>query len=153
MIRHLCTLWSDHPDRLTSHLTSYIVIKMLLTIIFILYFTSLYICFLILLKFIVVQVQLSLFPHHHFPLPHPPPLPTLNTTLLWLCLCVLYACSLMTLPFSPLISPPSFRWYCQFVLYFNISGYILRACLFCWLGSTYRWDRIIFIFHSLPYFT
>ena len=27
---------------------------------------------------------------------------------------------------------------CQFVLYFNVSGYILLACLFCWLGSTCR---------------
>ena len=28
--------------------------------------------------------------------------------------------------------------YCQFVLNLNFSGSILFACLFCWLGSTYR---------------
>ena len=59
-----------------------------------------------------------------------------------------------TFPYFPPLSPsllPS--GYCQFVLYFNISGYILLACLFCWLGSTYRWDHMVFVFHHLAYFT
>ena len=43
--------------------------------------------------------------------------------------------------------------YCQFVLYFHVSGYILLSCLFCWLGSTYKWDHMVFVFHCLAYFT
>ena len=70
--------------------------------------------------------------------PHLPPW----TNPLWLCPCVLYTCSLIALPlFSPIIPLPS--GYCQFVVYFNVSGYILLACLFCWLGSAYRWDHIL----------
>ena len=59
----------------------------------------------------------------------PPPLsPTLNPSLLWLCPWVLYTCSLMTLPFlSPSIPSPLPPGYCQFVLYFNVSGYILLS--------------------------
>ena len=37
--------------------------------------------------------------------------------------------------------------YCQIVLYFNVSAWILLACLFCWLGSTYRWDHMVLHFH------
>ena len=103
---------------------------------------------------IVVQVQLSPF----LPPPLPPPHPSLPTTLnpnpLWLCPCVLYTCSLMTLPpFSPL-SPPIYlrSVYCQFVLYFNVSGYVLLTYLFCWLSSTYRWDHMVFVFYCLAYF-
>ena len=89
------------------------------------------------------------------PLPlYSPPSPTLNTTLLWLCPWVPYTCSLMTLSFlSPIISLSLHLGYCQFVLYFNISGYILLAFLFCWLGSTHRWDHMVFVFHHLAYFT
>ena len=68
------------------------------------------------------------------PLPHPTPPPTLNYPPHWLYPCVLYTCSLMTLLLFCSLIP----CYCQFVLYFNVSGYILLACLFCWLGSTYR---------------
>ena len=82
---------------------------------------------LIIFFFIVVQVQLSTFPHPPFsPAPVTPSiLPTL-----WLCLWVLYTCSLMTLPLlSPLIPPsPSPLVTAQFVLYFHVSGYILLAC-------------------------
>ena len=49
--------------------------------------------------FIVVQVPLSPFPPHHSPCP------TLDPTPLWLCPCVLYTCSLMTLPLFPPLSP------------------------------------------------
>ena len=38
--------------------------------------------------------------------------------------------------------------YCQIVLYFNVSGYILLASLFCWLSSTYRWGHMVFVFHN-----
>ena len=82
--------------------------------------------------FIVVQVQLSPFSHHHFPPLHPPHLPPsiLSTHLsLSMGLCT---CSLMTLSvLSPVIPSYLPSGYCQFVLYFNVSGYILLACLFC----------------------
>ena len=41
MIRHLYNLWSDHPNKFSTYVTSYIVI-ILLTIFAILYFTSLW---------------------------------------------------------------------------------------------------------------
>ena len=55
--------------------------------------------------------------------------------------------------YSPLSPPPLLSGYCQFVLYFNVSGCILLACLFCWLDSTYRWDPMVFVPHRLAYFT
>ena len=76
----------------------------------------------------VIQVQLSPFPRHHTP---PPPIPTSHpwTYPLWLCLWVLYTCSLMTFSlFPPIISLPLPSGYCQFILNFNVSGYILFAC-------------------------
>ena len=47
------------------------------------------------------------FPHHHFHPPQPSPPPTISPTPPWLCLCVLYTCSLTTLPPFPLLSPPT----------------------------------------------
>ena len=32
--------------------------------------------------------------------------------------------------------------YCQFILYFNISGDIVLACLFCWLWTTLFWWQL-----------
>ena len=59
----------------------------------------------------------------------PTPTHTLDPTPCCLCPWVLYTCSLMTLPFVyPIILPSGS---CQFVLYFNVSGSILFACLFC----------------------
>ena len=56
-------------------------------------------------------------------------------------------------PFFPLLSPSNLpSGHCQFVLYFHVSGSILLTCLFCWLGSTYRWDHIVFVFYHLAYF-
>ena len=85
------------------------------------------------LFFIVVQVQLSPFSPHHSPqLQILPPDPTLP----WFCLCVLYRCSWKPFPIpSPPIIPSHIpSGYCQFVLNFNVSGYILLAYLFYWLG-------------------
>ena len=76
--------------------------------------------------------------HFH---PTMPPRPTHPRLLplnypLWLCPCVPYTCFLMALPLlSPIIPLPRHSVYCQFVLYFNVSGYISLTCLFCWLGS------------------
>ena len=70
----------------------------------------------------------------HFPLttPAPSPPPTLNPIPLWFCPCVLYIFSLMTLSLFTSIIPSTLpSCYCQFVLYFNVSGYVLLACLFC----------------------
>ena len=80
--------------------------------------------------FIVVQVQLSPFSCLLFPPPHPPP-PPAHPSPLWLCPWALYTCFLMTLPFlSPLLSSPLSSGYCQFVLYFNVSAYILLTDFF-----------------------
>ena len=117
-----------------------------------------------------IQVWCTEFPKMIFLLlfnyscPHFPPLlsPALPTPHLLLsippcprCLCpwVFYTCS-FTWPFpffSPLSPIPS--GHCQFVLYFNVSVSILLTCLFCWLGPTYRWDHMVFVFYHLAYFT
>ena len=49
-------------------------------------------------------------------------------------------------------SPPLPCGHCQFVPYFFTSGSILLVCLFCSLGSSYRWDHTVFVFHFLAYF-
>ena len=55
--------------------------------------------------------------------------------------------------FRPLSLSPLPFGYCHFVLYFNVSGYILLGCLFSWLSSTNRWDHMVFFFHCLARFT
>ena len=85
------------------------------------------------------------------PTPHPP---TFNPSLQVVCPRVLYACSLtILLLLSPIIPFPQPSGYCQFVLYFHVSGSILLAFFFCWLGSTFRWDHMVFVFHCVTYFT
>ena len=67
--------------------------------------------------------------------------------------CPLYM-FLKILPLFPSIIPldlPS--GYCQCVLNFNVSGYILFACLFCWLAFIYSWDHTVFFLNCLAYFT
>ena len=74
--------------------------------------------------FIVVQVQLSPFSHHHAPHPTLLRLPPLN----------LYTYMFLDVPtpiFPHYPSLPLPSDYCQFVPYFNVTGYILHACLFC----------------------
>ena len=104
--------------------------------------------------FIVVQVQLSPFSPHRSSPPHWLPPPNLNRTPLWFVhgsfIHVPWQPSLFFPPLSPSLLPSG---YCQFVLYFNVSHYILLPYFFCWLGSTYRWDHMIFFFHCLAYFT
>ena len=96
---------------------------------------------------IVIQVQFPTFSHHHLPPLQPSPPSTLDPTPLWLSPCVLYTCSLKTLPHFPSIIPFHLPCgYCHFVLYFSVSGYILLPCFFCWLGSTYRCDHMVFVF-------
>ena len=87
---------------------------------------------------------------------HSPP-PTCNPPPHSHCLCpwILYTCSLTwPIPFFPLLSPPPLpSGHCKFVLYFHVYGSILLTGLFCGLGSTYRWDHTVFLFHHLAYFT
>ena len=60
-------------------------------------------------------------------------------------------------PTSPLVTVSLFL--CLYVFIFYVSSlflclwYILLTCLFSWLGSTYRWNHMAFVFHCLAYFT
>ena len=69
----------------------------------------------------------SFSPHHSLS-PQLSPPPTLNPTPGWFCPYVLYICSLTIL--SPIISSHLPSGYSHFVLYFNVSSYILLVCLF-----------------------
>ena len=92
--------------------------------------------------FIVVQVQLSPFPPHHTLSPHPFPPATLEPTPFGFVHVSFIHVPWWPFLYYPLLSlSPLSSGSCQFVLYFNVSGYNLLACLFCWLGSTYRWDH------------
>ena len=64
--------------------------------------------------------------------PTHPNLPPLNLHPLALSMCPSY----MFLDGPPIIPSPLPSGYCQFVLYFSVSGSTLLAHLFCWLGST-----------------
>ena len=89
---------------------------------------------------------------HCPPTTHPPAMPTSHPwsyPSLALSLCPLYM-FLKTLPhFSPIIPSNLPSGYCQYVLFFNVSGYFLLVCLFCWQASTYRWDHMVYVFHCL----
>ena len=102
----------------------------------------------------VVQVQLSTFSPNHSPPPHWSLPPTLDPTPFSFVHVSFIHVPWRPFPyFPPLSLSPLPSGYCQFVLYFKVSGCILLACLFCWLGSTYGWDQMVFVFHHLAYFT
>ena len=98
-----------------------------------------------------VQYQLSPFSPHHSLLPYPPSPPTFSPPPL----VVFLHGSFIHVPWWPFhffaLLSASFlpSGYCQFVLYFHFSGYILLACSFCCLGSTCRWDHMVFVFNQL----
>ena len=99
-------------------------------------------CFLVffnLFFLIVVQAQLSPFSPPHAPLPHSSPPSTLKPTPFGFIHVSFIYVPWKPFPYFPLL-PCSLlpSGYCQFLLYFSVSGSILLACLFCWLGSTYR---------------
>ena len=73
-----------------------------------------------------------------FPLTCPPPLlsPS-NLPPLALSMCPLYMFLDGPSPIFPHYPSSLPSGYCQFVLYFNVSGYILLAYLLCWLGLTW----------------
>ena len=107
-------------------------------------------------NFIILQLQLSPFFPHCSPLTCQTPL---SHTQSFTCPVVLVHGSLVHVPwFAPSpsslhYSPPHPSGHPQCVLYFQVSGSVLLACLFCWLGSTYRWDHMVFVPHRLAYFT
>ena len=74
--------------------------------------------------------------------PSLPPTPDIPTSHPWSCpslvlSCVLYTCFWKTLPPFPSIIPSHLRsGYCQFVLNFNVSGYIL------WKSITFKGTKI-----------
>ena len=105
--------------------------------------------------FIIVQVQLSPFYPQDSPPPQPSPFLTLHPTyyLLVLYMCLLYMVLKILPPYPPIITSHLPSGYYQFVLNFTVSGYILLACLFCWLRCNYRWDHMVFVFHHMAYFT
>ena len=87
----------------------------------------------------------------HHPAPHPSP--TIEPTLFGF-----GHVSFIHVPwwpspcFSSLSFPLLLPGYCQFLLHFKVSGCIFLACLFGWLGSTYRWDHMVFVIHCLSFF-
>ena len=87
---------------------------------------------------------------HHSSSTQSSPAHTQEPKPLWYCPCVLYTYSWKPsqLPPPPIYPLPPPFWL-LLVLNFTISGYILFDCLFCWLGSTYRWDHMVFVFHHL----
>ena len=74
------------------------------------------------------------------------------------CLCpwVIHTCSLTRpFPFFPPYPSPhsSPLWSLSVCSLFPCPRSILLICLFCWLGSTYRWDHMVSVLHRLAYFT
>ena len=65
---------------------------------------------------------------------------------------LIFLCLLLPL-LSPTMPSPPLSGHIQFILYFQVSGSILLICLICWLGSTYKWDHMVFVFPFLAYFT
>ena len=98
-----------------------------------------------------VQLQLSPFSTIAQSCPAHQTSPTSNPSHTCLCPWVLYTCSLIApFPFFQLLFLfllPS--RYCQFIIYFHVSSSILYTCWFCWWGSIYRWDHMVFVFHCL----
>ena len=111
------------------------------------YFVWYYYIFLLLFKYSCLHFPPPL------PQPHPSPSHPLSYAPLALSMCPLCMLFAELSPFLPHYPLPLSSGYCQFVLNFNVSGYILLVCLFCWLGSTYRSDHLVFVFHCLAHFT
>ena len=109
--------------------------------------------FFVILLFIIVLLQLShwspialpFLTHLHSDSQSPP-----------CCTCcpqIIYTCSL-TRPF-PFFLPyltPAPLWSLSVCSLFPCLWFHF-TCLFCSLGSWYRWDHMVFVFHCLSYFT
>ena len=108
-------------------------------------------CFLI-----VVLLPWSLFfPLAALPCPTYPLLAHSQSPLCFPCWWVTYTCFLTRLfPFFPHLTSSNLpSGCCQSVPCFHAPGSILLICLFCLLGSSYRWDHMVFFFHQLAYLT
>ena len=81
------------------------------------------------------------FPHSVFPSP------------LSLSMGPLYMFLDLTLPLLSLVTPSPPLWSLLVCSLFPCLWFYFASCLFCWLGSTYRWDHMVFVFHRLAYFT
>ncbi|KAF6084315.1 hypothetical protein HJG60_008591 [Phyllostomus discolor] len=112
--------------------------------------TLFYTFFLLFLFLLLLKCNCLHFPATTFPCPTQPHLPPSILLPVWLCPWDLHTCSLKILPLlSPVtrfLLPSS---YCQFVLYFNVSGYIF-ACLFVLLIRFHLELRAYGICLSLP---
>ena len=132
-----CIYYNFHVNILLTHKTQFHLIHCRLC----LHNSSMdpfFVCFSIFLNFFLLLFKYSCIhfpPQCSSPLHWPPP-STLNPAPLWFCPWVLCTCSLTSLPrLSPVIHfllPLSLLSVC---FYFNVSGYILLACLF-WLSCT-----------------
>ena len=94
---------------------------------------------------------ISYFPKNSpLPLPHPPHSHSQSSPTLSVPMSPLFVLFCLVLPLlSPIIPLPLPSGHSQYVFYFQVSGSILIIFLFCWLGPTYRWDHMVFIFHRL----
>ena len=92
---------------------------------------------------------------HHTTAPHTMHhwLPPLNLTPLALSICPLYM--FLDSPSPILFYCPSSHFSMVTVsLFVILICWLYFACSFvCWLGSTYRWDHMLCIFHCLAHFT
>ena len=105
-------------------------------------------------SFSVILLYLSQFT----PLPssiHPTLAPTINTYTIVPCLWFVHICSLSSpCPFLPPLSPsPLPSGHCQSVPHFRACGSIFFISLFCPLGSSSKWDHMVFVFYYMAYFT
>ena len=103
----------------------------------------------------VVQVQLSPFSPHHSPPPQPSPPSTLKPTPFGFFHVSFVYVPWWTFPyFLPLsLSPTPLVTVSLLFISMSLVIFSLLICLFSWLGSTYRWDHIVFVIHCLAYFT
>ena len=87
------------------------------------------------------------------PLPSPshPHSPPLILPLFGLSMCPLYMCPITLHPFPPITSSHLPSSYCLFLI--STSLVEIFCLLICFVGSTYRWDHMVFVPHCLAYFT
>ena len=102
--------------------------------------------------FIVIHVQLSPFSPHHCLSLQPSPPATLNLIPFGFVHVSFIHVPWWSFSFFPCYPPPPSPLI-TVSLFFVQCVWLYFACFFCWLGSTYRWDHMVFVFHYLAYFT
>ena len=106
-------------------------------------------CILSIIKIFLLLFNYSClrFPPINLPLPYTTPNSHIQSSPSP-CLCpwVVYKFLDLIIPLlSPVILFPPPLWLLS-ILYVHVFVSVLLTCLFCWLGSTYRWDHMIFVF-------